>query len=261
MIRLVDRWFLKQPLLRRYLTSAITGNREEKVILLAREIIVHTTREHGYFRASRLARTCSLFRDELPVLIHLAGLLGNADTFLDIGANAGIFSVHIASFRTIYPNFQVYAFEPNPDTAERLRRNAEPLGVRVFPFALSDHNGSIEFVDGAVSNVFTTVQNASAWSIPRERVVCPCRRLDDLPIAGKSIIMKIDIEGQELEMLLGAKNNFESGRIRALYLDDYKDRRIRDFLDRYGFRYFNGRTLEAATEETRHLLALKPREG
>ena len=260
MMQLIDRWFLKQPLIRRCLTSVLAGTREERVILLAKEIQVHTTREHGYFRASKLSQTCSLFRDELPVLIHLAGLLQDGDTFLDVGANIGIFCVNIASFCTIYPNLRVYAFEPNPDTAGRLRANAEKLGVKVFSIALADQNGFLEFVDGAVSNVFTTSQNASAYSIQRERSLCESRRLEDLPVVGNSIVMKIDVEGQELEVLLGAKTYFDTGRIRALYLDDYKDPRVRDFLDQYGFHYFNGRTLEEATEGTKHLLAMKSRE-
>jgi FkbM family methyltransferase len=211
MIQFIDRCFLKQPLFRRFLTSLLAGTREERVILLAREIKVHTVREHGYFRASKLSQTCSLFRDELPVLLNLAGLLRDGDTFVDVGANIGIFCVNIAGFRTIYPNLRVYAFEPNPDTAARLRANAEPLGIAVFSLALSDHNGSLEFVDGAVSNIFTTTENASSYSIRRERSMCECRRLDDLPVAGNSIVMKIDVEGQELEVLLGFEEVFRRG--------------------------------------------------
>jgi hypothetical protein len=44
--------------------------------------------------------------------------------------------------------------------------------------------------------------------------------------------------------------------VRALYLDDFKDARIVPFLDNYGFRFFNGRTLKPATDLTRHLLAI-----
>ena len=43
--------------------------------------------------------------------------------------------------------------------------------------------------------------------------------------------MKIDVEGQELEVLLGAKKYFDGCKVKALYLDDYKDPRVRDFLD------------------------------
>jgi hypothetical protein len=73
--------------------------------------------------------------------------------------------------------------------------------------------------------------------------------------------MKIDAEGQELEVLQGALSYFQSNRVKALYLDDYKDDRVRSFLDEYGFYYFNGRTFEPATQETRHLLAVRPRSG
>jgi FkbM family methyltransferase len=259
MIHLIDRYFLKKPLVRRFLTRLIAGDREETVTLFAQDYQVHTVREHGLFRASKLAPTCSLFRDETPVLIHLAGILGDGDTFLDIGANIGIFAVNIAKFRTLYPGLRVYAFEPNRDTARRLRANAEPLGVEVFNLALSDHNGTLEFVDGAVSNVFTTVENASSYSILKERSVCECRRLEDLPIRGHSLVMKIDAEGQELEVLEGALAYFQSGRVKAVYLDGYKDAKSRDFLAEYGFRHFNGRTLEWATADTRHLLALNPK--
>jgi hypothetical protein len=69
--------------------------------------------------------------------------------------------------------------------------------------------------------------------------------------------MKIDVEGQEWEVLQGAASYFASNRVKALYLDDYKDARVRNFLAEYGFHYFNGRTLEPAKEETRHLLAVR----
>src|SRR5437762_8960229 len=116
MMRLIDRYFIKLPLARRFVTKLVAGDREEGVTLLARNCLVHTVREHGYFRAARLSQTCSLFRDETPVLIHLSGILADGDTFLDVGANIGIFAVSVARFRLLYPNLQVYAFEPNRDT-------------------------------------------------------------------------------------------------------------------------------------------------
>lgn len=258
MINLIDRYFLKRPGVRRFVTMLFNGNREERVTLLAQNYDVHTVREHGFFRASKIAQTCSLYRDEAPVLIHLAGLLSEEDTFLDIGANVGIFAANIASFRSIYPKLKIYAFEPNLDTASRLRANVEPLGVEVFAIALSNHSGTLEFVDGAVSNVFTTVENASSYSILRERSRCECRRLDDLKIAGNSLVLKIDVEGQEWEVLDGSLAYFQTGRVKAVYLDDYKDARVRSFLDQFGFSYLNGRTLAPAAVETRHLLAINP---
>src|SRR5271166_3660018 len=66
MLHLIDRYFIKKPLIRRFVTKLLAGDCERKVTLLAGDYLVHTVREHGLFRASRLARTCSLFRDEVP---------------------------------------------------------------------------------------------------------------------------------------------------------------------------------------------------
>ncbi|HTD14417.1 MAG TPA: hypothetical protein VK673_04525, partial [Chthoniobacterales bacterium] len=79
MLHLIDRYFLKKPLIRRFVTKLLAGDRERKVTLLTGDCLVHPVREHGLFRASRLARTCSVFRDETPVLIHLAALLRDGD--------------------------------------------------------------------------------------------------------------------------------------------------------------------------------------
>jgi hypothetical protein len=112
MLQLIDRYFLKQPVIRCFITKLLVGSREESANLLARNFCLHTVKEHGhgFFRASKLAQTCSLFRDEIPVLIHLAGILNDGDTFLDIGANIGIFAVNIASFRNVFANLKIYAF-------------------------------------------------------------------------------------------------------------------------------------------------------
>jgi hypothetical protein len=142
MIHLIDRYFFKQPGVRRFVTKLFNSNCEEKVTLMAHEYRIHTVREHGFFRAARIAQNCSLFRDETPVLIHLAGLLSEEDTFLDIGANVGIFATNMPRFRSIFPKLKIYAFEPNRDTATRLRANAEPLGVEVFEVALSNRTGT-----------------------------------------------------------------------------------------------------------------------
>jgi hypothetical protein len=90
----------------------------------------------------------------------------------------------------------------------------------------------------------------------RERSTCDCRRLDDIPIVGNSLVMKIDVEGQEWEVLEGSLCYFETGRVKAVYLDGYMDSRVRGFLDHYEFLCLNGRTLAPATSETRHLLAI-----
>jgi FkbM family methyltransferase len=257
MLHLIDRYFIKKPRIRQFVTKMLAGDSDQKVTLVGRDYLLNTLREHGYFRASQLAHGCSLFRDELPVLVHLAGVIRDGDTFLDVGANIGIFAVQIASLRALYPNLKTYAFEPNPTTVARLRANVESLGVTVFAVALSDRNGTLDFVEGAVSNVFSTVDNASSYSITSRQEVCECRRLEDLSIQGDSLVMKVDVEGHEWEMLQGSISLFQAKRVRAIYLDGFKDARVLPFLESYEFRLLDGRTLAPATVQTRNLLAIK----
>ena len=255
----LDRYFIKKPRLRRWVTRALEGNREQDVELLGGLVRVHSVKENGYLRASRLVRRSSLLRDELAVIVNLASLLGPGDTFVDIGANVGIFSITLARLGRIHPTLSFHAFEANPDTYTRLQTQAAPLGIKTWNLALSDRDGELTFVSGAVSHVFTTLEHASAYSIDSETVCVPSRRLDSLAISGDSIVLKIDVEGQELQVLQGARSFFDAGRIRAVYLDGYSDPSTEQFLRDRGFRLLEGRTLQPTDGNVFSLLALRDR--
>jgi len=48
----------------------------------------------------------------------------------------------------------------------------------------------------------------------------------------------------EQQVIAGASNFFDDGRIKAVYLDGYDDPSLRDFFLSKGFSLFNGRTLD-----------------
>jgi len=254
---LIDRLFIKRPVIRRFVTRLLEGDRNLDLQLLGTRLRVHSVEEHGYLRAYRISRRNSLFRDELPVLINLAGILRDGDTFVDVGANVGLYCLTLARFKQIYPNVTLYAFEANAGTFSRLSENASRLGVTAHNIALSDHDGQLEFVSGAVSHVFTTAENRSDYSIAEERTLVPCKRLDEFDICGDSIVMKIDVEGQEKNVLIGAEQLFRDGRVRAVYLDGYNDRNIEGLLLDYGFRLLDGRTLQPTAGNVFSLLAVR----
>jgi hypothetical protein len=76
-----------------------------------------------------------------------------------------------------------------------------------------------------------------------------------MEIAGDSLILKIDVEGHERQVLEGASGLFEARRVKAVYLDEYRDRGVVDFLRERGFTFYDGRTLEPGV--TDQLLALR----
>jgi FkbM family methyltransferase len=258
MSRFSDRFFFKQPWLRKFATKTWEGDKDVQVTVLGTTMHLNTIKEHGYLRASRLSASSCLLRDELPVIINIGSLLQRGDSFVDIGANVGIFVCTLARVRKVVDDMNFHAFEANPDTCLRLRASAEPLGVTVHSVALSDHHGELEFVSGAVSNIFTTTQNASEYNVASTAQSVPCRRLDEFDIKGNSIVLKVDVEGQEKEVLVGAKGFFDANRIKAVYLDNYKDEvGVETLLRDYGFNFYEGRTLEPVPGNTYSLLALR----
>lgn len=239
-----DRLFIQKPGLRRLITRLIEGDHDVDVPLFETEFRINTVKEHGYLRASRFSQKASLLRDETAVLINLAGILSDNDTFLDIGANIGIFSVMLARLQRLHPGLSFHAYEANPDTFTRLKVNTAKYDVSAVNLAISDKDGILKFVGGAVSHVFTTVEHATPYSILSETSDVECRRLDHLDIAGNSIVMKIDVEGQEMEVLRGASGLFEAGRVKAVYLDGYTDQAVPKVLATHGFNLLDGRSLE-----------------
>jgi FkbM family methyltransferase len=82
---------------------------------------------------------------------HVEGYLTNGiqindgDTVLDVGANIGVFGVRAAQKGK---NVKVFCFEPIPEIAETLAKNAELIGggqISVFKYGVSSENTEAEF--------------------------------------------------------------------------------------------------------------------
>lgn len=141
----------------------------------------------------------------------------------DIGANLGMFSLALASI-----GFDiVHAFEPIPDTCERLqaniRRNTE-LTERIVV-----NSSAVGAFDGAVTLVLNRrspgqsklagadVQSRVVETIDREIV-----KLDSYfasPTVLAPAFLKIDVEGFETDVLRGAGNLLGSGKLRFIYIE------------------------------------------
>ncbi|ROZ66352.1 FkbM family methyltransferase [Ramlibacter sp. WS9] len=254
---LIDVFFIKQPRLRRFVTRMLYGNRLLSATLLGSTFHVHSVKENGYLRASKASARLSALRDETPVLLSLANIISNNCAFVDIGANVGLYSIVFSRFKRIHEDFHVYAFEVHPDTFTRLEANAHLHGFSAMNVGVGERQERVQFVGGAVSHVTTRADISNQYNIAQEVFAADIVPLANIAFAQRDLIIKIDVEGQEMAVLEGARMFFDEGRVKGVYIDGYVDAKCWDFLESFGFDMRDGKTLEAAGRETFSLLALR----
>jgi len=140
------------------------------------------------------------------------GLIPEGTAVLDIGANIGIMTVHLAGIK----DSMVYSFEPMPNNIEafnRIVRYFKLKNVKLFEVALGNSEGTAEMVMPVISAVrMQGLSHVVHESIPEnnegERFRVPLRMLDNMQEleAGRRIsAIKIDVENFEFFVLDGAK--------------------------------------------------------
>lgn len=132
---------------------------------------------------------------EREVISHLLSELDEESTFWDIGANIGTHSCICASKAS-----EVVAFEPNPETRTRLEENAKLAAgsIQTRPEALSNETG-----EGRLSSTDDYAEGTHEIAESGETRVVTARGDDLLDDLSSPDVIKIDVEGHELEALEG----------------------------------------------------------
>lgn len=134
-----------------------------------------------------------------------------AATIIDIGANHGDFA---AAASDIFPAAKIFLAEPLPQMQRHLeqRIREQNLPWQLWPFALGhqpgrftlhvdDHNDAV----GSLAGFSETYLQANPGIRPTTTVECEVRTLDAAAADLRHIdLLKIDVEGFELEVLKGA---------------------------------------------------------
>jgi FkbM family methyltransferase len=142
-----------------------------------------------------------------PEMLAWRRVLGPGDIFIDVGSNIGTYTIWAAE-----QGADVIALEPAQDTFELLKGNIALNGYRVE---------AIQAAAGAASGTarFTSGRDCGNRLDPAGSVEVPVVTLDaiigDRTVAG----LKIDVEGFELDVLLGCGRALSEQRIMLIQLE------------------------------------------
>ena len=166
------------------------------------------------------------------------------DCFLDIGANAGVYSIMLAVKNL---GGEIIAFEPDPGNRARLLANIAANGlekkIHVVANAVGDKAGEVTLMEAGSHN------RGESWIAhpdkpPEEakgvasHVVRQVRFDDTFALSGKTILVKMDVEGSEFHALAGMERALRDNRC-YLQVELYSDRfeELKSLFARLGYRY------------------------
>lgn len=145
---------------------------------------------------------------ELPTVRFIRSVLRSGDTTFDIGAQIGYLTLAMATAPV--KSLRVVSFEPESHNIERLRQNVglnPGVNVTIVEKAASNVNGMLRLYlsHDHNSGTHSTIQNG--MNVSSEFVEIPSVTLDTY-VSENNIsdlrLIKIDVEGGELEVVKGA---------------------------------------------------------
>ena len=164
----------------------------------------------------------AVYFDGLPdyrEMLFIKRYLRPGDSFLDVGANVGVYSLLAAAL--VGAAGTVHAFEPGEMAANRLAENIalNRLGyVHLHRVGLSDRSGAAVWDQG---NDDCEASLAAVAQLPQGATLpsVECVTLDEFLPAANFAMAKLDIEGAEPLAIRGARKHLASGNPPVLQIE------------------------------------------
>jgi FkbM family methyltransferase len=156
-----------------------------------------------------------------------AWLRGEPDPVVyDVGANVGFFSTQLLQM-TAPDSLRIHAFEPVPTTFAKLVRSVQTLGLddRIFPVeaAVLHEEGTVTIAYSDLNSLFSQVAREDRPSdrTGTSRAEVPAISLDTFQArtGTRPALIKIDVEGSEAAVLLGARQMLAGPNPPAIVLE------------------------------------------
>jgi FkbM family methyltransferase len=196
----------------------------------------------------------------------LAGALCPGMVFYDIGANAGFFSIVAA--KLVREAGRVFAFEPLPENAESVRAQIEVNTLEnceLIDKAVCDRSGTSYFAyDENNSQSKLAPDGIDRFRGEPTQLTVETITLDEFAMSHPAPdVIKIDVEGAEVEVLAGASDILNSDRPPVLILELHGEQKgiaVHRVLTSTGYEIADlaGRRLQDGRHGCTHVLA-KPR--
>jgi FkbM family methyltransferase len=197
--------------------AVAVGRRLRLLVFSTYYVLVGLNHRHELFAPRKSVDGASFRSYELVnkhggdrLLARLCRSVEPGDVVIDAGANTGVYALAVAATR---PDARVVAFEPAPAVVEQCRTNVRRNGfedrIDVRGVGLGSEAGEATFYRSNYDELGSfNAGNAGAWEASvEERVSVPVATVDGLVAEGEMPPpdhLKIDVEGFEYEVLVGA---------------------------------------------------------
>lgn len=141
-------------------------------------------------------------RDFCDFITHLKKLDFNIQTVIDVGIAFGT-----PAFYKSLPDAKFYLIEPVPQCLPILQKLEQRIGATYFNVAAGAEDAEIDFFLHPDISGSSTLRQMEGEAFDGKRISVPLRKLDSIipKTIARPSLLKIDTQGNELEVLKGAK--------------------------------------------------------